>query len=100
MIIYNVTTKIDLNIHDIWFSWMKEEHIPKVIATGCFVNYKMYRILEEDTRDGISYAVQYFANTINDYFDYKNNYATQLQSETKELFSGKFVAHRTLLREV
>ncbi len=100
MIVYNVTVKIDLDVHDIWVRWMKEDHIPRVMETGCFVNFKMYRILEEDQSDGIAYAIQYFAKTINDYFDYKEKYATALQKEAKAMFPDKFVAHRTLLREV
>ena len=30
MIIYNVTIKIDLDVHDEWLAWMKLEHIPRV----------------------------------------------------------------------
>ncbi|HEY0261444.1 MAG TPA: DUF4286 family protein [Chitinophagales bacterium] len=100
MIVYNVTIKIDLNVHDIWFRWMQEDHIPRVMETGCFTGFKMYRILEEDTRDGISYAVQYFAKTMTDYFDYKEKFAPALQQETQNLFPDKYVSHRTLLREV
>jgi len=100
MIIYNVTIKIDLSVHDVWFKWMKEEHIPKVLATGCFVNHKMLRMLEEDQTEGITYAIQYFANELSDYFDYKEKYATALQKEGKDFFPDKFVSHRTLLREV
>jgi len=100
MIIYNVTVKIDLSVHDLWLKWMKEEHIPRVIETGCFTDSKMYRILEEDTRDGISYAIQYFANTLGDYFEYKEHHAARLQKEGLDLFPGKFQAFRTLLKEV
>lgn len=100
MIIYNVTIKIDLSVHDVWLMWMKEDHIPKVMETGCFTQYKMYRILEEDTRDGITYAIQYFANNITDYFTYQQNFAPALQKETKDTFPDKFVAIRTILKEV
>ena len=100
MIIYNVTVKVDLSVHEIWLRWMKEDHIPKVMATGCFVNFKILRILEEDQSDGIAYAIQYSAKTLNDYFDYKNNHAVALQKEVNDIFPDKFVAHRTLLREV
>ena len=93
MIVYNVTIKIDLDVHDIWVRWMKEDHILRVMETGCFVSFKMYRILEEDQSDGIAYAIQHFAKTINDYFGYK-------LKEAKGMFPDKFVAHRTLLREV
>jgi hypothetical protein len=44
--------------------------------------------------------VQYFAKTINDYFNYKEKFASALQKEAKDFFPDKFVAHRTLLREV
>jgi len=100
MIVYNVTIKIDLTVHDIWLRWMKEEHVPRVMETGCFTGFKMYRILEEDQTDGIAYAFQYFAKTINDYFDYQQRFAKELQKETQDMFPDKFVAHRTLLREV
>ena len=100
MIIYNVTVKIDLSVHDLWFKWMKEEHIPRVIETGCFVGCKMYRVLEENTTDGITYAFQYSAKNISDYFDYKEKHAALLQKESLDLFPGKFHAFRTLLKEV
>lgn len=100
MIIYNVTIKIDLNVHDVWLQWMKGDHIPRVMEKGCFTQYKMYRILEEDTTDGISYCIQYYANSITDYFTYKEKYAIDLQRETREAFPDKFVAFRTLLKEV
>lgn len=100
MIIYNVTIKIDLSVHDTWLNWMKEDHIPRVLATGCFVQHKLYRVLQEDETDGITYAVQYFANNISDYFDYKETYASGLQKEASDFFPGKFHAFRTILKEV
>ncbi len=100
MIIYNVTIKIDLNINDIWVRWMKEEHIPRVLATGCFYDYKMFRVVEADQTDGITYAVQYYAHGMSDYFTYQNEHAKALQKEAKDLFPDKFVAFRTVLKAV
>jgi hypothetical protein len=100
MIIYNVTVKIDLTVHDVWLNWMKEEHIPRVMETGCFTAYKMFRILEENTTEGISYSVQYSADQIADYFNYKANFADALGKEMAEFFPGKYIVFRTLLKEV
>jgi hypothetical protein len=100
MIVYNVTVNVELSVHEIWLRWMKEDHIPRVVGTGCFTGYKMYRIMEEDQSVGMTYAVQYFANTITDYFDYKEHHAPALQQEAKDMFPDKFTAFRTLLREV
>jgi hypothetical protein len=100
MIVYNVTIKIDLTVHDVWLAWMQAEHIPRVMQTGCFTQYKMYRILEQETTDGISYAIQYYANNISDYFTYQKEYAPALQKEVADTFPDKFVAFRTLLKEM
>ena len=100
MILYNVTVKIDLSVHDLWIRWMKEEHIPRVMETGCFVESKVYRILQEDETEGISYAFQYFANNISDYFNYQKNFAAALQKESLDLFPGKYTAFRSILKEV
>lgn len=100
MIIYNVTVKIDLSVHDLCLRWLKEEHIPRVLETGCFTGNKIYRVLEEDTTDGITYAIQYFTDDISSYFDYRENHAAPLQKQMQDLFPGKFSAFRTLLKEV
>ena len=100
MIIYNVTVKIDLSVHDLWLKWMKEEHIPRVMETGCFTDCQMYRVLEENTTDGITYAFQYFAENISKYFDYKEHHAARLQQESLDMFPGKYTAFRTLLKKI
>ena len=54
MYIYNVTTKVAHEIHTDWFHWMKQEHIPAVMQTGCFTNSQFVRLLETDEEDVIS----------------------------------------------
>jgi len=100
MIVYNVTVKIDLSVHDVWLKWMKEDHIPRVMETGCFAEYKMYRILQEDETEGITYAVQYFTSQISSYFDYQKTYAPALQKETQDFFPDKTIVFKTLLKEI
>lgn len=100
MIVYSVTVKIDLDVHNEWIEWMQSKHIPDVLATGKFVDYKMLRILAGDERSGISYNIQYRAKTMSDYFDYQNNEATALQAEHTKKYKDKFVAFRTLLKEI
>lgn len=100
MVIYSVTVKVDLDAHDEWLTWMKEEHIADVLNTGKFVKHKFHRVLAEDERDGITYNVQYYAHGMSDYFDYREQHAADLQAKTLELFKDKFVAFRTLLKEV
>lgn len=100
MIIYNVTIKVELAIHEEWLSWMKETHIPEVMATGCFQAFRFFRILQEDEQDGISYCVMYETDTITAYFDYQREHAPRLQQESKSRFGDKYLAFRTILRSV
>lgn len=60
MLIYNVTIQVTHAIHDSWIEWMKIEHIPEVMNTGCFEKYQWVRLLETDETEGITYAVQYY----------------------------------------
>ena len=42
MIVYNVTVKIEKDIHDDWLAWMKETHIPEVLKTNLFEDNNEY----------------------------------------------------------
>ena len=52
MIIYNVTIKVQESIKAEWLTWLKAEHIPEVIATGCFTHAVILQLLEVDTSEG------------------------------------------------
>jgi len=44
MYIYNVTMNIEESIQKNWLSWMKEVHIPEMMATGKFSKALIIRI--------------------------------------------------------
>ncbi len=100
MIIYNVTVKIDLDVHDEWLYWMKNVHIPEVMLTGKFAENRMMRVMEDDSSEGITYAIQYSCETMADYLEYQEKFAPDLQKEHTERYKDKYVAFRTLLKEV
>ena len=99
MIIYNVTINIDENVHDEWLVWMKEIHIPDVMATGFFLENKICKILAE-SEGGISYAIQYTCESMVELDAYNKSHAPRLQAEHLNKFNGKFGAFRTLLEVV
>ncbi len=100
MILYNVTVKIDHASHEDWLEWTKEVHIPNVMGTGMFLEYRMCRLLGMDEPDGVTYAIQYYCQDMETYEKYQNLYAANLQTEHNERYRGKFVAFRTLLEVV
>ncbi|MGZ8540981.1 MAG: DUF4286 family protein, partial [Chitinophagaceae bacterium] len=60
-IIYNVTNQVNHSIADAWLKWLKEEHIPDILSTGCFTNATILRLVEVDESPGPTYAIQYHA---------------------------------------
>jgi len=100
MIIYNVTVKMDHAIHDDWLDWMRTTHIPDVMKTGQFQSHRLCKLLEQDESDGLTYAIQYLATSMEHIFTYQSKFAKDLQKEHASRYSGKFVAFRTMLRIV
>lgn len=99
MILYNVTVSVELPIHDEWLTWMTKEHIPEVLATGKFVDFKMYRVLLEE-EGGLTYSVQYFAENLSQVQLYLAQDAHELQAKQIERFADRIVAFRTVLDEI
>ena len=96
-IIYNVTTKVELDIHDEWLKYMKEVHIPDVMKTGMFLENKICRILSQDESDGITYAFQYICPDMATLHKYEVNHAPALREDVIKRYKGKYVVFRTLL---
>jgi hypothetical protein len=97
-ILYNVTVKIDTQIHAEWLDWMKTIHIPDVMATQCFESYKLTRILGDDDEHGVGFAIQYVAPSIDVFNQYQEKYAKNLQKEHADRYQGKYAAFRTLMQ--
>ena len=99
MIIYNVTVKIERSIHGDWVDWMRNVHIPEVMATGFFTSNKLMRLLEPPAdEEGITYAIQYACNNIEALRRYQEEEAPGLQAKHSERYDGKFFAFRTILK--
>ena len=71
MIIYNVTIKLDPEIHEDWLSWMRRHHIPEVLATGYFVRCRLSKL------------------DVN-----------ELQKKHIDRYANRFVAFRTILQVI
>ncbi|MEN9600367.1 MAG: hypothetical protein RL596_2691 [Bacteroidota bacterium] len=64
MLVYNVTTKVSSAIHHDWLAWMQKIHIPAVMQTGCFTEYKILRLLDIDDSEGPTYAIDKWGQQI------------------------------------
>lgn len=99
MYIYNVTVNIEDAVHEEWLAWMKTEHIPEVMKTGLFEEYRFSRVMVEE-ESGITYSVQYLVKDLETLQLYNEMYAPALQNEHRSRYEGKFVAFRTVMEIV
>jgi Domain of unknown function (DUF4286) len=98
MILYNVTIKVYNTIHNEWLKWLKEVHIPDIMQTECFTDFKILRLLEVDEAEGPTYAIQYFAESKALYNLYMEKYAQQLKQKSFDKWGNQFIAFRSIMQ--
>lgn len=99
MIVYSVTVQIDTEIEKEWLQWMKNKHIPDVMASGCFLKYEIKKLLDPIESNAVStYNIQYYSPSMETLETYFQHYAPELQKEHSERYQNRFVAFRTILQ--
>jgi hypothetical protein len=100
MLIYNVTVQVERSIAADWLQWLREEHIPRVMQTGCFLRYQVVKLLEPADEADPTYAVQYYVEgqaLLNRYLEV---HAAGLRAEGTARWGDRFVAFRTIMEVV
>jgi len=100
MYIYNLTIKVDHAIIREWLHWLKQEHIPEILATGCFTEATVLELLETVDEEGATFAVQYKTSRLENYRRYLSEYAPLLRQKGLDKWGNKFVAFRTFMKIV
>ena len=100
MIVYNITIKIIHDIETAWLQWQKQEHIPAIMATGLFTEYKFFRLLDHDDEEGRTFVLQLYADSIEQYQSYTMQYAPALQQQSLEKWGERYIAFRTIMEVV
>lgn len=100
MFIYNITTKVDKAHFENWRDWQLNEHIPEIMATGLFIDFKMYHLLDQDEGEGVTFVLQLFFNTKNSYDLYIQNFAPSLREKAINKWGNNFISYRTVMQAV
>jgi hypothetical protein len=100
MIIYNVTIKVEPQIASSWLNWLLDEHIPAVMQTNCFTDFKVVRLLEVDESEGPTYAIQYTAASKADYNRYIELYAPDMRKQSFDKWGDRFISFRSVMEVV
>lgn len=100
MIIYNVTTKVSHPVAAAWLEWIKTEHIPDLVSTGCFTHAVILHLTEADDGEGQTYAVQYHAESRALYNRYIEQYADEMRKKAITRWGDQVISFRTLMQVV
>jgi hypothetical protein len=100
MLLYNVTVTIDLDVHDDWVQWMRETHIPDVMATAMFLSYRFNKMVGHEHEDAEIYTIQYLVKDMPHLMRYQEEFAPELQRKHRERYDGKYAVFRTLMEIV
>ena len=98
MIIYSVEILISKDIEKKWFDWMEKKHIPDVMRTNLFLDFKFFKNILSPKNP--TYTVQYRLKSIDDYLQYQDKFANNLKKEHSSKFKNQFSAKRQLLRVI
>jgi len=100
MYIYNVTINIEEAVHAAWLAWMKEIHIPDMLAIGKFTEARFCRVMVEEEMGGITYSIQYSVTDKSTLDRYYKEDADNMRQECIKRFGNSFVAFRTELEVI
>ena len=99
MIIFNDTVIVDESIHHKWLAWMKEVHIPAVMATGHFKSFQILNVIDSPN-EGVTYCVQYITDSIESFNKFYGGHLHRLQAVHNQAFENQFVLFNTLMQTV
>lgn len=97
MIIYSVTISVEETIEQEWMQWMREEHIPEVLATGKFLNCRFSKLVSHKEPGAVNYSAQYTCTSKEELEDYQTNFAPTLQQKSMVKYADKMLAFRSEL---
>lgn len=100
MFIYNITSQTDWSIHEQWVEWMKEVHIPNIMQTNCFTKWQFVKVIDIDETDGVTYALQLYAESRSDYNRYLELFDAALRKHVSDKWGNKCIGFRTLMQVV
>lgn len=99
MLLFNVTVIIEEIEANDWLQWMKDNHIPQLMATECFVSYRLLKIMDSPN-EGISFCVQFIAEDKDHHQTFLDLHEQQFIAEMYAKYPNKLVTFSTLMEFV
>lgn len=100
MLIFNTTFHLEKGISDDCLTFFKKEYIPKAIESGLVSTPSISKVHANHGETGVTYALQFKANSIEDIEKWVIETGEDLQKELVKKFGDKVAGFVTLLEEV
>lgn len=87
---YSVTAAVPAPLVGAWVAWMKAEHIPAVLATGCFTGHALQQVIDPLPDDGtVLINCSYHCNDAATLQHYRTTLSPALQQDAKQWLEAK-----------
>ena len=99
MIIFNDTIIIEEEVEQQWLKYMKDVHIPAVMATGYFNSYQVLTVIDSPN-EGVTYCIQYSTDNLESFDKFYSTHFHTLMDKHNKAFEERFVLFNTLMKTV
>lgn len=96
----NITTKVDHDILTDWLLWQKDVHIPALMDTGCFEQYRFQQLLSQDDEDGKVFVLQLVTASKESYHTFLENFERDLKNDSFSKWGENCFEFRSLLQNI
>lgn len=97
MILYTVTAEVEAGAAPEWLAWMRQRHIPDVLATGCFRACRAAELREPAPPPGyVTYVLEYEAPDPQALARYRDQFAPALQRAHTSRYGNRVRASRSV----
>lgn len=100
MFTINITTKVDHDILTDWLLWQKKTHIPALMDTGCFQQYRFHQLLGQDDKDGKVFVLQLLTTSKESYTIFSEKFEKELKNDSFSKWGEKCFEFRSLLQNI
>ncbi len=100
MITYMVEVTVPNDLVDAWVDYMTSGHIADVVATGCFTEARLVRVLDPQGEGATLFRSIYSAPTMDHLARYRAEHAPALQAHHTERFGDRVRAVRSVTEDL
>jgi len=100
MYIYNLTTNILEQSEEKWLTWMRQTHIPEMLATGKFTKASLIKVMVQEEMGGVTYTAQYTCTSADKLKSFYREDAPRLSGKVMWQFPNQVVVFGTELKVI